>query len=121
MNGNENSKNIPESNDFDWDLSETEIPETEKPSQKYQAKPDDQDEAEELIDALISKALGSISKSYNVDLEALSDSIFNEIKKFVHSIEIVRVTKPECFNVGTKLCCPEPCVVVSLLKFIRRT
>ena len=55
MNENENSKNIPESNDFDWDLSETEIPETEKPSQKYQAKLDDQDEAEELIDVKIIK------------------------------------------------------------------
>ena len=87
MNENENSKNIPESNDFDWDLSETEIPETEKPSQKYQAKPDDQDEAEELIDALISKALGSLGKSYNADLEALSNSIFNEIQNIKNNKE----------------------------------
>ena len=95
MNENENSKNIPESNDFDWDLSETEIPETEKPSQKYQAKPDDQDEAEELIDALISKALGSLGKSYNADLEALSDSIFNEIQNIKNNKENSKEEKSE--------------------------
>ena len=95
MNENENSKNIPESNDFDWDLSETEIPETEKPSQKYQAKPDDQDEAEELIDALISKALGSLGKGYNADLEALSNSIFNEIQNIKNNKENSKEEKSE--------------------------